>query len=825
MAIRTTRIKAPQAPELRTFNISNQVDGVRTAFNLPFTANNQTNVDYILVDGKMFRNDAHREYFTISRDGKQLITRFTVAAGSTLQIIATDNSAGAESATIRDVEEAKEEAIETSKTYTDEEIATEKEARESKDSELEAMITTEQTERAEADDVLKGRIDANDEAIETLNGSVEELDGKITEEANTRAEQDGILGQSIADETTAREAADNAIEDKLDRNVVTDIAIDSTTSTAVVKLNETKTNLKTGIVSPEEVVFPVADDTKAGVMSSSTYNSVQENAENIDTLLHGAVMTTLLTLNPTQEQILAAWQMSSGKTTPVNSASVWDSNNHKRYVYYSSQSQWVLTQEGLGGEGVTVSPWSNTSAGIVKGSTNAGQIFAESDGTGSVNGWDQLRSDSTVALEKATINETTIAGKQDKLTAGDGIKIENNVISNTQTSAEWGNITGNLADQEDLKAALDSKADAGEGSVDTNMIEDGAVTTEKLDFTYINSIERQRSYLYKISFNLIPEDDGTDSAFASCSSHVKDGKLFRNLDWNYDETISFHVKAEGFEGMAFVDGLTEGNLDVKKMEQLPYHMVDGINEHGIMMAVHVLYNDWNWTKASANADTPLNVVGLRVLQEVVSMDTMERDLGSLLNRVKATDGMLASGYILQFIVTDGTTTKIITPPDADNEHYTIVDATANPKLTNFKWVEDTTVERANLQTRPTGVERWNMLPLGMRELRFTKAYEAPDRLSEFIGINDTTKDSSDEVLTGIYNSAKTLYDRHIRDGQTWQTMHSVVYSKRGMEELYVQENWDRDYSEPNVAAIYSGIDEPTNDLGKDGDIYVMYTEE
>lgn len=45
-------------------------------------------------------------------------------------------------------------------------------------------------------------------------------------------------------------------------------------------------------------------------------------------------------------------------------------------------------------------------------------------------------------------------------TAGTGIDITGGVITNTQTSAEWGNITGTLSDQTDLKNALDDKANA-----------------------------------------------------------------------------------------------------------------------------------------------------------------------------------------------------------------------------------------------------------------------------------------------------------------------------------------------------------------------------
>lgn len=47
--------------------------------------------------------------------------------------------------------------------------------------------------------------------------------------------------------------------------------------------------------------------------------------------------------------------------------------------------------------------------------------------------------------------------KQNKLTAGTGISIDGNVINNTQTSAEWGNIEGDLSSQTDLQAELESK--------------------------------------------------------------------------------------------------------------------------------------------------------------------------------------------------------------------------------------------------------------------------------------------------------------------------------------------------------------------------------
>ena len=71
--------------------------------------------------------------------------------------------------------------------------------------------------------------------------------------------------------------------------------------------------------------------------------------------------------------------------------------------------------------------------------------------------------DDTDIKQSVSDLSTKVDTKQDKLTAGAGIKIENNVISNTQTSAEWGNIQGDITAQEDLQNTLNTKVDKVEG--------------------------------------------------------------------------------------------------------------------------------------------------------------------------------------------------------------------------------------------------------------------------------------------------------------------------------------------------------------------------
>lgn len=97
---------------------------------------------------------------------------------------------------------------------------------------------------------------------------------------------------------------------------------------------------------------------------------------------------------------------------------------------------------------------------------------------------DVLTSGSNITIENGVISATDTT-----YTAGVGISIENGVISNTQTSAEWGNITGTLSEQTDLKNILDTKVDksslatvATSGSYD-DLINKPTIPTDTSDLT------------------------------------------------------------------------------------------------------------------------------------------------------------------------------------------------------------------------------------------------------------------------------------------------------------------------------------------------------
>lgn len=85
------------------------------------------------------------------------------------------------------------------------------------------------------------------------------------------------------------------------------------------------------------------------------------------------------------------------------------------------------------------------------------------------------KQDTLTAGTNITITGATISAKDTTYTAGDGIKIENGIISNTRVSVEWSNVTGDITEQEDLQNALNLKADKSDTYTKSEV--DGAIKT------------------------------------------------------------------------------------------------------------------------------------------------------------------------------------------------------------------------------------------------------------------------------------------------------------------------------------------------------------
>lgn len=134
--------------------------------------------------------------------------------------------------------------------------------------------------------------------------------------------------------------------------------------------------------------LPVASEANAGVMNSATYAAVQANAEDINSILGGAVVVSDLPAEPTQAELTDQWKAETGKTALINRASIYDEANKLVWYYYENVEEWKSMPAG--DAAVSVSIATNDTLGIVKGSDD---VFIEPDGSMSVVGLDKINSD------------------------------------------------------------------------------------------------------------------------------------------------------------------------------------------------------------------------------------------------------------------------------------------------------------------------------------------------------------------------------------------------------------------------------------------------
>lgn len=303
-----------------------------------------------------------------------------------------------------------------------------------------------------------------DTAIEQ---NVTTLGNNLSAEVTNRQNADNTLQTNITNEATARGNADTALGNRLttvegiaatavqpndiNKTVTTDIALNPVVSTSTVQLNESKINLMSGTTSSESIALPVASTTQAGIMNSATFDTITANTNNLNAIMNGAVAITGLSANPSQSDITTAWLAQTNLPALINRASVYDVTNDKVWTYYSNDATWHAASNT---SQVTVSTFTNSSEGTILGSTNTGQIYAESDGTGSVNGWDTLTGNVSTNAGNISSLQTSVAGKQDSLTAGTGISLNGATISVDTTT---------IAQKSEIPVITMTDTDPGEG--------------------------------------------------------------------------------------------------------------------------------------------------------------------------------------------------------------------------------------------------------------------------------------------------------------------------------------------------------------------------
>lgn len=231
------------------------------------------------------------------------------------------------------------------------------------------------------------------------------------------ANTDGALDQNFASMKL------QALEGYADKTVQFDTKLGEDL-TSTVNLVTTTGALSGSTTTDNSIALPVASESQAGVINPTTYQAIQDTAEKVESLLGASVAVADLPAAPTNDQLTAAWKTASGKDTIVNGAKIFDSTNNKTWTYYSNTASW----SSIDNENPTIElkNFTNEAAGQIKGdNTTDGKVQAEADGTGSVRGWDTVKTDianNTTAIETL---QTTVDEKQDTLVgSGEGQNIK-----------------------------------------------------------------------------------------------------------------------------------------------------------------------------------------------------------------------------------------------------------------------------------------------------------------------------------------------------------------------------------------------------------------
>lgn len=183
------------------------------------------------------------------------------------------------------------------------------------------------------------------------------------------------------------------------RDVITAVAIPAAGGTVetpsdIVNLNITTTNINSGENTTVGTNLPLANENNAGLMSYNDKKNLSKLQERVSQLENSNVRLQYTDkADPTAAEI-DSFVKEAGYSKPEGITVVVQATGHNWHYYENTGWQ----DDGV----VGVSEFTNDTAGIIKGVTQDGKIYAEGNGVGSVYGWDNLK---TTVNNKVTANQ------------------------------------------------------------------------------------------------------------------------------------------------------------------------------------------------------------------------------------------------------------------------------------------------------------------------------------------------------------------------------------------------------------------------------------
>ena len=377
-------------------------------------------------------------------------------------------------------------------------------------------------------------------------------------------------------------------------------------------------------------------------------------------------------------------------------------------------------------------------------------------------------------------------------------------------------------------------------------------TTSVMDWTRVGGdvrnayqdINKINDYLYGVYYDEEDYDYAEDYFYnnrspfapAGCTVGANGKYIIRNFDWTYSESVEFVVRTEGVPGhyatlgiAGHVNGLTKdfvasGDYS-EKYKLVPFAIVDGINEKGLWVNTNIVNvtAGEEMTKTDGDYDIPSPMIPRYLLENFKTAEAAKdwfMDHAAVYNVKYMSDEDLephwfvkdeTNCYVLEIVNNVKYATELTdhqamsnflvatTTFNTDGKVYTPNDVAAG----------HTPTTENSLRSNDIGLERYNFmidnLPsatnlvdarLIANQLFYSNAYDgtraAEDQYySDFAGINSLTVDSpaADYEADVTVQLMRAAWPSRTRDGNFWQTCHSVVADIESLEYNVVsQEN-------------------------------------
>ena len=348
----------------------------------------------------------------------------------------------------------------------------------------------------------------------------------------------------------------------LDNTVVDDLSVLFNNDKTSLSIRVDNINLSTQNTSSKTVNIPIVDSTQVGLMASTDYNTLQDLVSRVNNLegkttrllypetlitsditisddtflkkgsilksasvINGVAITQDTTLNEDTQldnediiktgSIIAnsslindivypnattinTFAIRQGYTAPFAGLAVVISGTYHIWHYYENEENGQVV--GWKDDGIdTVSNFTNDTPGIILGSQQAGKVFAESDGTGSVYGWDNLTTNVSNLGSDVSGLQTDVGNLQSDLS--DLSTSVNNLSSDVSSLSSNVNILdGNVSNLSSAVGGLDTQVQGIKNSKVTTInaqSTDATYPSTKAVYDYVNAYTPEITSLTK----------------------------------------------------------------------------------------------------------------------------------------------------------------------------------------------------------------------------------------------------------------------------------------------------------------------------------------